>query len=368
MDPRLKVVNHVLVLFREAFDIVDQIRNAPESPVTSYLPAKLRRVFRRNAGRLRAGKVQPKYPNVVSRDRLMTIYENTAARDETIERGLEKLEAILAEVERIRQYQEAELEEGMRIVYQVAWLRAEEDGPESKAADFFRLFQEMIARGAEIRTLRRRDRDLPFQGEPFRLPGADPARELYESIIAAEVVAEPDPGERVLHFPSDATDTAERPVILRIGIGEKCWVGSFRRGTTDYTTVQLMPGGAHILVVACGAAYIVEAVTLSPAAEAGTDVTDVIINEEDTLLLLEHSGAYLEAFGRDGVLWKSGRIGAGLRELEFGDGVLFGETLQGSDGDWINFSVDLRTGEVAWKSGAFTEFVSRVTAADAAPT
>jgi hypothetical protein len=356
MDPRLKVVNHVLVLFREAFDIVDQIRNAPESPVTAYLPAKLRRVFRRNAGRLRAGKVQPKYPNVRSGDDLATIFETTAARDETIERGLEKLEAILAEVERIRQYHEAELEEGMRLVYQVAWLRAEADGPESKAADFFRLFQEMIVRGSEIRTLGRRDRDLPFHGEPFRLPGADPARELHESIIAAEIVAEPDPGQRVLRFPSDAIDSGpdpskEPPVILRIGIGEKCWVGSFRRGTTGYTTVQLMPDGAHILVVACGAAYIVEAVTLSPAADAGTDVTDVIINDDGGLLILEHSGAYLEAFGRDGVLWKSGRIGAALRELQFGDGVLFAATPQGSAPEWTEFSVDLRTGEVAWKSG-----------------
>jgi Asp-tRNA(Asn)/Glu-tRNA(Gln) amidotransferase C subunit len=352
MDPRLKVVNHVLVLFREAFDIVDQIRNAPESPVTSYLPAKLRRVFRRNANRLRAGKVSSRYGNIVSAGDLITIFENTAARDETIERGFRKLEAILAEVERIRQYHEAELEEGMRLVYQVAWMRAEEDGPESKAADFFRLFQEMIARGSEIRTLRRRDKELPLQVEPFRPPGADPVRELHESIIAAEVVAAPEPGERMLRFPPDRTDIGEPPVILRIGIAEKCWVGSFRRGTTDYTTVQLMPDGAHILVVACGAAYIVEAVTLSPAAEAGSDVTDVIIDVEGGLLLLEHAGAYLEAFGKGGALWMSGRIGAGLREWEFGDGVLLGETRQGSDGDWVDFSVDLRTGEVAWSTSA----------------
>src|ERR1051326_423344 len=104
----------------------------------------------------------PKYPNVRTAGDLITIFENTAARDETIERGLQKLEAILAEVERVRQYNEAELEEGMRLVYQVAWQRAEEDGPESKAADFFRLFQEMIVRGGELRTLCRRDKDLPF--------------------------------------------------------------------------------------------------------------------------------------------------------------------------------------------------------------
>ena len=49
MNNSLKVVNHLVCLFSEAFEVIEQIRNAPESPVTSYLPAKVRHAFRRNA-------------------------------------------------------------------------------------------------------------------------------------------------------------------------------------------------------------------------------------------------------------------------------------------------------------------------------
>src|SRR5689334_20242464 len=110
MDPRLKTVNHVMALFAEAFEVMEQIRNAPESPVTSYLPAKMRRAFRRNAKRLRDGRALPKYLNLNSADDLALLFERTADRDETIERGLDKLTRISEEIARVREYQAAELE------------------------------------------------------------------------------------------------------------------------------------------------------------------------------------------------------------------------------------------------------------------
>ena len=349
MDPRLKVVNHVVALLQEAFEVVEQIRNAPESPFTSYLPAKLRRVFRRNAKRLRSGKVQPKYPNVRDSNDLAAVLDRTADRDETIERGFDKLTRIIEEVRRVRKYQAAELEEGTRLVYQLAWQRAQEDGPESKAADFLRVFDEMIVKGNELRNLKRRDKEVDVPVAPFHLPGADEALEVREAIIAAELLAAPPDGERVLRFSSSEAEPAEPPLILRIGIEEKAWVGSFQRGTNSYCTVQLMPDGAHLLVVACGAGYIVEAVTRSLATQTGTDIMEVIMDVEAGLLFIDHAGAYLEAFGTAGRLWKTGRIGSGgIRNVGLGDGEVFGETLQGSSPDWVEFSVDLSTGEVSW--------------------
>lgn len=350
MDPRLKVVNHIIALFQEAFEVMEQIRNAPESPVTSYLPAKMRRAFRHNAKRLRDGRAVPKYPNVTSADELAFRFQSAADRDDTIERCIDKLTRISQEIARVRQYHAAELEEGTRIVYHHAWQRAQEDGPDSKAADFFRLFQEMIAKGHELRTLKRREKEIPLPREPFRLPGADPALELRESIFAAEILPEgPAAGERVHHFPAEAAATDERPIVMRIGIEEKAWVGSFRRGTTDYCTVQLMPDGAHILVVSHGAGYVVEAVTRSLAAEAGTDIMQVIQDVDAGFLFIDHAGACLDGFGTTGLLWKTGRIGAGgFRDVGLGDGFLSGETRQSSDGDWTEFSVDLGTGEVSW--------------------
>jgi hypothetical protein len=349
MDPRLKVVNHVVALLQEAFEVVEQIRNAPESPFTSYLPAKLRRVFRRNANRLRLGKLRPKFPNIRSADDLATLLQRTADRDETIERGFQRLKRIDEEIERVRVYQAAELEEGTRIVYQLAWQRAQEDGPESKAADFFRVFQEMIVKGTELRTLKRRDKEAALPEKPFHPPGADPALELREAIIAAELLAAPPAGEPVLRFPSSAIDAAEPPLLFRIGIEEKAWVGRFEQGTTDYTTVQLMPDGAHLLVVASGAGYIVEAVTRSLAAEAGTDIMEVLLDQEAGLLILDRGDTYFEAFGPNGPLWKTGRVGAGaIRNLEFGEHAVSGETQQGSSPDWVEFSIDVATGEVSW--------------------
>lgn len=290
MDKRLKVVNHVICLLREAFEVMDQIRNAPESPVTSYLPAKMRRAFRRNAERLRRGSTVPKYRNRYTSESLAKLLEVTAARDEMIERGLVKLKRINDEVDRVREYQAAELEEGMRIVYQLAWQLAQQDGPDSKAADFFRLFQEMIARGCELSTRHRRQKDP--DPEPFPLPGADPAWEVREAVSVAEVLQEPpDSGEPVLHFASGATVSERPPVLMRIGIEEKAWVGSFQRGTTDFSTVQMMPDGAHLLVVACGAGYVVEAVTRSLAREAGLDIMQVAYDDEGGLFIIDRAGA-----------------------------------------------------------------------------
>ncbi|HEY2323618.1 MAG TPA: hypothetical protein VGJ82_12220 [Thermoanaerobaculia bacterium] len=342
-------MTHVATLLREAFEVAEQIRNAPESPVTSYLPAKLRRLFRRNAMRLRSGRVAPKYPNLNSPEDLAAILERTAARDEAIERGIAKLTRILAEVRRVKQYQAAELEEGMRIVYQRAWERAQEDGPGSKAADFLRLFQDLIIQGNELRTLQRRQNEVVVPEEPFCLPGADPAREVREQISAAEILAEPpSSGECVLHFGSRTAE--EPPVVMRIGIAEKSWVGSFQRGAIDYSTVQLMPDGAHLLVVACGAGYVIEAATRFLSAEADKDIMEVMRDDDAGVLFIDHAGIYLEAYGTKGRLWKTARIGAGgFRNIELGDDAIYGETQQGShDPHWIEFSVDLGTGEVEW--------------------
>lgn len=301
MDSRLKVVNHVVALLQEALEVAEQIRNAPESPVTSYLSAALRRVFVRNAKRLRLGKLQPRYANLFTPEELAAIYELTAARDRQIERGLAKLKRITEEIDRVIEYRKDELEAEMRIVYAVAQQRALEDGPDSKAGEFFRVFNELIVRGAELRTLERRQKDLPPQ-EPFILPGADPDRRERAWISAAEVLHDaPQPDERVLHFAADTVAPVEPPVIIRIGIDPRSWVGSFQRGTTGYCTVQLMPDGAHLLVVIYGAGYIIEAVTRSLARVAGTDIVEVT-RDEAGLFIIERAGGYLETYGTSGLL------------------------------------------------------------------
>lgn len=297
MDNRLKVVNHVMALFTEAYEVAEQIRNAPESPVTSFLAPSLRRLFRRNAMRLRNGKLQPLYLNLYNAEELAIILERAAERDEIIERGLEKMQRILDEIKRVFAYQREELELGMRIVYQHAWQKAQEEGPGSKAADFLRLYDDMLVKGHEIRTRDRRQQDDVVPRQPFILPGADPDRRERDWITAAEIVGETTPDERVLRFASETMPSEEPPLILRIGIGDRSWVGSFTRGTTAYTTVQLMPDRAHLLVVASGAGYVIEAVTRSLVNETGTDIMEVFVDESSGCVLsVDHASGEVREY------------------------------------------------------------------------
>jgi hypothetical protein len=296
MDKRLKVVNHVLALLSEAFEVMEQVRNAPESPVTSYLPAKLRRLVRRNAGRLRRGKLHPRYLNLYSAEELAFILERAAERDEVIERGLDKVERILAEVKRVFAYDRAELEEGTRIAYDQAWQTAQEEGPGSKAAGFLSLFDTMIARGHEIRIRNRRKHKELVPPVHFALPGADPDRLERDFISAAEIVQAPRPDERVLRFPSETIASEKGSLMMRIGIGDRCWVGSFARGTTACNTVQLLPDRAHLLVVASGAGYVIEAVTRSLLEETGTDITEVTVDESGYVLSVDHADGAVQEY------------------------------------------------------------------------
>ena len=79
---------------------------------------------------------------------------------------------------------------------------------------------------------------------------------IRQWLSAAELLPDGAPeGEKVLRFGEAG---AEAPIVLRIGIAESSWVGSFQRGATDFTTVQLMPDNRNLLVVAGGAGYVVE--------------------------------------------------------------------------------------------------------------
>jgi hypothetical protein len=70
-----------------------------------------------------------------------------------------------------------------------------------------------------------------------------------------------------------------------------------------------------------------------------------------TFFVVDHDGKSLEAFGRNGRLWKSGVISSGgFRELSLTDESLIGEVGQASG--WTAFSVDLATGQVRFGDAA----------------
>jgi hypothetical protein len=110
-----------------------------------------------------------------------------------------------------------------------------------------------------------------------------------------------------------------------------------------------MPDPAHLLIVCCGAGYVVHAESRSLVGETGTDIMEVMRHNPAGLLFLNHGDMSFEAFGPGGSLWKTGRIGAGgFRNVGLEPGALTGETQNGSEPEWTAFSVDLGTGEVSW--------------------
>ena len=71
------------------------------------------------------------------------------------------------------------------------------------------------------------------------------------------------------------------------------------------------------------------------------------------MFVVDHDGKSLEAFGRNGRLWKSGVISCGgFRELSLTDDSLslIGQARQASG--WTDFSVDLAMGEVRFGEAA----------------
>jgi hypothetical protein len=163
-------------------------------------------------------------------------------------------------------------------------------------------------------------------------------------LAAAELLPEGAPnGETVLRFGEGSDDDR---IVLRIGIADFSWVGSFQRGLTDFTTVQWMPDDGSLLVVSAGAAYVVDARSHALVRDVGRDIANVVCDEAFSLLLLDHAGTTLEAFGPEGRMWSTGSIASGgFRGFEVADGVMRFEACQ-ADGVWGEVGIDVATGDM----------------------
>jgi hypothetical protein len=188
---------------------------------------------------------------------------------------------------------------------------------------------------------------------------------IRQWISAAELLTEAPEGEPVLYFPrvaqassvrsGDGTGaqagslryTGDDRIVLRIGIADFSWVGSFERGVTDFCTVQVMPDNRNLLVVANGAGYLVEAVSHALVGVLERDIVTVVSDDSSPVLLIDHGGTTLEAYGPEGRMWSTGAIGCGgFRGFDAADGVLTFEAKQ-ADGEWAEMSVDVTASRAA---------------------
>lgn len=332
-------------LVHEALDVLQRAGNAPDSPVNTFLPAKLRREFRRGAERLRRRKAQPRYRNLHTSEELADIYERTVRRDEIIEQGRRDFKRITRDLGRVLEENDPEVGKAMETLIVEAERAAEEHGPGSEAAQRYRHLQMLAWLAQRSHSHHRRGR-LPA---PLNIPlASDPSVEARNQATAAEVLASPpSSGEAVIAIPPDGKDSGRGRIFLRIGAGEASWIGSFERGHMNVSTIFMMPDGKHLFVSAEGAGYVIDAQSRTLVEEIGTEIAGVMRDDPMTLFFVDHNGMSLEAFGRSGRLWKTDAIGSGgFRRMAITDDKLVGEARHPSRPGWAGFSVKLATGEV----------------------
>jgi len=331
-----------VALVQEMVDVLQRTGEAPASPLTAFLTAADRREFRRRAARLRGQKVEPRYKNLHSAEELADLYERTAQRDEILEKARRDLQRISAELKRIRSEKDRDVEKAMVALVKEAERSAEKHGPRSEAAQRFRCLQLMGWIGQQATEKRRK----PGAKFPWTvLPAGDPLVEARYVLTAAEVLDTPPPGEAVIAVPPEGKDSGRERALIRIGVREASWIGSFEIGSTSDSTVLMMPDRKHLFVSAQGAGYIIDLLSRALVETIGTEVVEVI-GFPMGLFVVNHNVS-LEAFGRNGRLWKTGRISAGgFRGIVVTETRLIGEARHASRGDWCGFSLDMATGEV----------------------
>jgi hypothetical protein len=333
-----------VALVREAVDVLQRAGNAPDSPVNTFLTAKMRREFRRDAKRLRQRKSQPRYRNLHTAEELADIYERTVQRDEILEQGFGDFKRITRDLDRLLEENGPEVEKAIETFIIEAQRSAEEHGPGSEAAQRFLYLRFLAWIGQRSHDEHRRQRVPPFRRVPL---ADDPSIEARYQMIAAEALDSPPPGEAVIAIPPDGLDSGRARAYLRIGLGEASWIGNFEIGDMNVSTISLMPDGKHLFVSAEGAGYIIDLKSRTLVETIGTDVAGVLVDYKRTVFIVDHNGMRLEAFDKTGRLWKTDTISfRGFRDTAFTDTTFTGEVLHPSRLGWTAFSVNLATGEV----------------------
>jgi hypothetical protein len=335
-------------LLQQTIDVLQRAGNAPDSPVSTFVPGKMRRHLRRGVERLRRGEAQPKYKNLFTAGQLADIYEQTIRRDEIREQTREEFVRIGHEIGRAMR----EDGPGVRKAFETFFLEtlrsAKEDGPDSEAAQRYRQLQSLVrlAKGYGSHKRRQKLSDPRVPAVPHDAEGRIP-------LIPAEILASlPSSGEAVIAIPPEGGDSGRGRMFLRIGAGEASWIGSFERGHMNVSTIFMMPDGKHLFVSAEGAGYVIEAKSRTLVEEIGTEVAGVMRDDPMTVFVVVHNSLSLEAFGKTGRLWKTDPIGCGgFRRMAITDTRLVGEARHPFRPGWAGFSVKLATGEVRFADG-----------------
>jgi hypothetical protein len=311
----------IVPLVEAALDALHLAETAPYSPVSRVLTGEEKREFRRNARRLRERKAPPGRASAHTVEELADVFERTVRRDEIYEKARRDFNRISREIDRAHEENRAEVEKALKRLIAEARRSAEEAGPDSPAAERYRLLGLLCSLSERYHHRERRRR--ASEGVP-----------LF-------------PGQPIIAIPSEDRNPARGRVLFSITVTEAEWIGAFERGHTSFSAVDMMPGRKHLFVAADGAGYLIDWMRRTLVETVGTDVVQIWGDEANTLFFVDHGGRSLEAFGWNGRLWKTGPIGCGgLRRFALTDDGLVGQARRASPPGWTSFTVDLATGSV----------------------
>jgi hypothetical protein len=220
-------------------------------------------------------------------------------------------------------------------IYRETEAEAKLRGADSEAAKRLPLIPALITIASKTGSRSRRQKGATKPNVPTRS-----RLQLLHELTAIKIFDRPPVKEPVIAIPAE--DSGRERIVMRIGVRQFAWVGSFERGNSETSTVQLMPSG-HLLVSACGAGYIVDRTSHVLIEKIGDAVTPVGLDDSGSLFIVSHDDNILECFGPRGRLWKTRSLGCGgFRGLTIAGDEIRGEARQASEPEWTPFAVTLR--------------------------
>lgn len=156
-------------------------------------------------------------------------------------------------------------------------------------------------------------------------------------------------GPMAVPFSATGQGTHREGLVVRLLPPTGSWVGNFQRGHSSLDEVFGHPDGQHVVVVAGGTAYVVDAESHRLVATFGAQIEQILLVPAGGFVLLGN-GLWFEALGPTGTAWRSRRISwDGMRNVSLAGTVVHGEAYapEGLNGTWYPFELDAMTGAVS---------------------
>jgi hypothetical protein len=158
----------------------------------------------------------------------------------------------------------------------------------------------------------------------------------------------PGTGDPPVRFNASGGDRHTEGFVVELTLaGGERWVGNFQMGAYGKSVVVPLTGRTeHALIVAGGAAYVVEPETRTLVRTFGGTISDVLsLPDRDAMIF--GNGLWLECTGPEGLRWRSRRISwDGMTDVSLRGERLHGLAYDPMDDSWAPFEVDVDTGEV----------------------